>query len=586
VTIVSLFLAVASPAYAADTPPGPVPSASSGADAVPTPTDFSTPTVAPEVAPENAATPAELPVVPLIVGGTTATIADAPWQVGILSTSNNNDYDNQFCGGSLISTDWVVTAAHCMPGQTTSNTRVLIGKTYLSTSSTNGVSVKQIIVHPSYNSSNHKNDIALIQLSSPVSLSPGSIATIPLAASTPVAGTSALITGWGRNSWSWNADTYPDRLYKGTVNLISDATCSYNYPSLGYSEMLCAGTSSYMVDTCQGDSGGPLAVNIAGTWTLVGITSFGIGCADYDPGVYSEVATYKTWVEANATSLPSVTSVIPVINRSALAKVGTPLTVTTGTWGPSVVSLSYSWKADSVVVGSGTTYTPTTNDTGKAITVEVTGSKDGYSSVTATSVATRTIPYLGTISGGSATITAPASIVVGSTVTVNAGTWRPRTVTLNYQWKAGTKNVGTNSPTYVVKTADGGSRLSVVVTASMAGYASVSRTSASTAVVTVMTTKKFTGSGSVTCPAGSTYVSGGISRFSDSYAFTSGAYYFLILYYATVYRSGNTVYGSGTADVYGSAYPWSYWTISSSYYYYLETDSWTPNYYVNCKGYF
>ena len=585
-TVLSLLLAIASPANAADSASQPIPSTTSNTVVVSPPADPATPVTPPEVAPEIAATPTEAPVAPFIVGGSTATIADAPWQVGILSTLHSNDYDNQFCGGSLISTDWVVTAAHCVTGQTTSNTKILIGKTYLSTTSANGVPIKTIIVHPSYNSSNHKNDIALIQLSSPVSLSAGSIATIPLAASTPSAGTSALITGWGRNSRSWNADNYPDRLYKGTVNLISDATCSYNYPSLGYSEMVCAGTSGYMVDTCQGDSGGPLAVNIAGTWTLVGITSFGIGCADYDPGVYAEVATYKTWVEANALSLPLVTSVIPVINRSAFAKVGTPLTVTTGTWGPGAVSLAYSWKAGSAVVGSGTTYTPTTSDTGKTITVEITGTQDGYAPVTATSVPTRTIPYLGTITGGSASITAPASIIVGSALTASAGTWRPGTVTLSYQWMAGSRTVGTNSPTYVVKTADGGTRLSVVVTASKAGYASVSRTSASTNVVAVMTTKKFTGSGSVTCPAGSSYVSGGVSRYSDSYAFTSGAYYYLILYYATVYRSGNTVYGSGTADVYGSAYPWSYWTYGTSFYYYLQTDSWTPNYYVSCKGYF
>ena len=588
VTIVSLFLTVASPAYASESTSEPIPAATSSTVAVPNPVDTSTPETRTEVAPEFVAAPTEEPVTPFIVGGTTATIGDAPWQVGLLSTAYNNDFDNQFCGGSLIATDWVVTAAHCVVGRTTTNTKVLMGKTYLSTTSTNGVSIKAITIHPSYNASNDKNDIALIQLSSPASLSAGSIATIPLATSTPGAGTSALITGWGRNSRSWNTDTYPDRLYKGTVNLISDATCANNYPSLGASEMLCAGTSGYLVDTCQGDSGGPLAVNVLGTWTLVGITSFGIGCADYDPGVYAEVATYKAWVEANANapSLPAVTSVVPVINRAAFAKVGTPLTVTTGTWGPGVVSLAYSWKSGSDVVGSGTSYTPTTSDTGKTIRVEITGSQNGYSAVTATSVATRTIPYVGKILGGSASITAPTSILVGSALTANPGTWRPGTVTLSYQWKAGTRNIGTNSSRYVVKAADGGTRISVVVTASKAGYASVSRTSAATTVVAVMTTKRFTGSGSVTCPAGSSYASGGLSRFNDSYSFTSNGYYYLYLFDATVYRSGNTVYGSGTADLFGSYYPWSYWTLGPSYYYYLETDAWTPNVFVNCKGYF
>jgi hypothetical protein len=237
-------------------------------------------------------------VTPLIVGGTTATIADAPWQVGLISASATSEYQGQFCGGTLIAPDWVATAAHCInPALTPSQLKILVGYDTLRTSgASRAVATSRIVVHPNYDDVTEDNDVALIQLSSPVTLSSGSIETLPLASSTVPAGTSALITGWGNTAYP---DTsYPTVLRKATVSIVSDAACNIPYGgSINATTMLCASNAGFTSDTCQGDSGGPLAVQVGGIWTLAGITSFGAGCATAPyPGVYTEVSTYRDWI--------------------------------------------------------------------------------------------------------------------------------------------------------------------------------------------------------------------------------------------------------------------------------------------------
>lgn len=234
---------------------------------------------------------------PLIVGGTPATISDAPWQVGLISASAGNDFDGQFCGGTLIDVDWVLTAAHCLsPAPAPAALKILVGHDTLSTTGSSAVATSRIVVHPNYDTDTEDNDVALIQLASPVTLSPGTVETLPLASSTVAAGTSALITGWGNTAYP--ATSYPTVMRKAMVSVVSDAACNIPYGgSIIAADMLCASNAGFTSDTCQGDSGGPLAVQVSGTWTLAGITSFGSGCATAPyPGVYAEVSTYRNWI--------------------------------------------------------------------------------------------------------------------------------------------------------------------------------------------------------------------------------------------------------------------------------------------------
>ena len=280
--------------------------------------------------------------------------------MALISASASSEYQGQFCGGTLIERDWVATAAHCIdPALTPAQLKILVGYDTLRTSgASRAVATSRIVVHPNYDDVTKNNDVALIQLSSPVTLSAGSIETLPLASSTVPAGTSALITGWGNTAYP--NESFPTELRKATVSIVSDASCNIPYGgSINATNMLCASNAGFTSDTCQGDSGGPLAVQLGGTWTLAGITSFGSGCATAPyPGVYAEVSTYRGWITQYTAGDP-VNSVAPVITvpaangvsvggvlapRVSTTATAATISVNNGTWDATTgYSYSYSW---------------------------------------------------------------------------------------------------------------------------------------------------------------------------------------------------------------------------------------------------
>ncbi|MEI8239806.1 MAG: trypsin-like serine protease, partial [Actinomycetota bacterium] len=238
-----------------------------------------------------------VPIRPRIVGGTAASINDVPWQVEV-----ELSYGTELCGGTLVDPRWVVTAAHCATGQAPSAVRVHSGITYGSQmTSANGIAVDQVIVHPSWNSSTNQNDVALLHLTTPAAGG----TPIPLWTNTsgPAAGTAALISGWGTTS---AGGSLPDQLQKATIQVLggpADTCGSYSGADFDPTVMVCAGVPSGGLDTCQGDSGGPLVVNLLGTWTLVGATSFGNGCADINyPGVYTRISSFVSWIQGYVTA--------------------------------------------------------------------------------------------------------------------------------------------------------------------------------------------------------------------------------------------------------------------------------------------
>ncbi|NBM20697.1 serine protease [Streptomyces sp. GC420] len=226
-----------------------------------------------------------------IVGGTTTTTTAYPYVMQITDTSSY-----QFCGGTLVSPTKVVTAAHCMTGETTSSIRVVGGRTYRN--GTNGTvsNVSKIWVHPNYSSSTMSNDVAVLTLSTSMPYTP-----IGYVASTDTgyyaAGTTARILGWGTTS---SGGSSSNQLRTATVPMVSTSGCTSAYGSEFISStMVCAGYSSGGVDTCQGDSGGPLVIN----GKLAGITSWGYGCADADyPGIYTKLTTFSSLVTTQINS--------------------------------------------------------------------------------------------------------------------------------------------------------------------------------------------------------------------------------------------------------------------------------------------
>ncbi|MEU0075951.1 serine protease [Streptomyces sp. NPDC006332] len=226
-----------------------------------------------------------------IVGGTTTTTTAYPFMMQITDASQN-----QFCGGTLVSPTKVVTAAHCMVGETTSSVRVVGGRTYLN--GTNGTvsRVSKIWVHPGYTDATNGDDVAVLTLSTSM---PYTTAKYVSSSQTSVyaAGTTARIVGWGTTSANGSSS---NQLRTATVPTVSDSSCANSYGSdFVASDMVCAGYTSGGVDTCQGDSGGPFLIG----GVLAGITSWGEGCAEAGyPGVYTRLTTFSSLVTAQVNS--------------------------------------------------------------------------------------------------------------------------------------------------------------------------------------------------------------------------------------------------------------------------------------------
>ena len=250
----------------------------------------------------TAATAALAQTDPRIVGGQEATPGEWPWQVALVQ-SGGDTYLGQFCGGSLIAADWVLTAAHCVDNDAPGDIDVVAGIHDLTAPETGfrRVGLDEIIVHPGWSNSTKDNDIALLRLASPIAERAGGggelpirYATLPPAAIGALAGATTTVTGWG-NRLPGGSD-YPPRLHEVEVQVIANAACASAYSNLT-DNMLCAGVDGGGKDSCQGDSGGPLVYNNSGEWQQVGIVSFGIGCAEADyPGVYARVSRYIDWI--------------------------------------------------------------------------------------------------------------------------------------------------------------------------------------------------------------------------------------------------------------------------------------------------
>uniref|UniRef100_A0A8C9UM54 Peptidase S1 domain-containing protein n=1 Tax=Spermophilus dauricus TaxID=99837 RepID=A0A8C9UM54_SPEDA len=215
-----------------------------------------------------------------IVGGYTCVKNSLPYQVSL-----NMGY--HLCVGSLISDQWVLTAAHCYKFRL----QVRLGELDIDVleGDEQFIQAAKIIRHPNFHKDTLNNDIMLIKLTSPATIS-ARVSTVSLPTSCPSTGTQCLVSVWG-NTLSFGVK-YPSLLQCLDAPVLSDTACHNSYP--GTNNMFCLGFLERGKDSCQGDSGGPVVCN----GELQGIVSWGLGCALKDkPGVYTKVCNYLDWIQ-------------------------------------------------------------------------------------------------------------------------------------------------------------------------------------------------------------------------------------------------------------------------------------------------
>lgn len=155
--------------------------------------------------------------------------------------------------------------------------------------------------HPNYNSRTVDNDIALLRLASPATLSdyilPVCLPGREMAERVlHLNGTPTVVTGWGMDDL--NSSHYSSALNVIKVPLVNHTVCAHQMTNDITDNVLCAGVLGKRMDACKGDSGGPMVTLYRDTWFLVGLVSWGEGCGQEDKlGIYTKVSNYNDWID-------------------------------------------------------------------------------------------------------------------------------------------------------------------------------------------------------------------------------------------------------------------------------------------------
>ncbi|XP_068162155.1 serine protease 27 [Antennarius striatus] len=239
-----------------------------------------------------------------IVGGMDAMDGAWPWQVDVQTQTSGH-----ICGASIITEKWVLSAAHCFPNPSDVSSYIIYAGRY----QLNGLNlhesshrIRKVVIPEGYVEPHRGGDLALVELSSPVTWSDYvSPICLPSSGTLFPAGMPCYVTGWGNIR-----DNVPlpgvGTLQEVQVPIISQSSCQAMYQLNPVEQvdilfdMICAGLQEGGKDSCQGDSGGPLVCKMVnGTWVQAGVVSFGLDCArENQPGVYTRLTSYSDFIKS------------------------------------------------------------------------------------------------------------------------------------------------------------------------------------------------------------------------------------------------------------------------------------------------
>ena len=253
--------------------------------------------------------------VPQIMGGYEAASGDWPWMTAILYAGESDMWKAQYCGGVLIAPTWVLTAGHCVEGQSAGDMQVAVGAYDLKNWSGTRIPVKRIVKHPAYNNQSFVNDIALLELNT--ASGQQSIAIFSGASmqgiDAKLLGQMTTLIGWGLadtpTTWYW-----PEKLRQINLPVVADSYCNNAFAVTLQSSQFCAGYAAAK-DACSGDSGGPMMLMVDGRWVHVGLVSYGAGCQEQNGyyGAYTRSSAYVDFIKQYVPTAQFTSAMVPPV---------------------------------------------------------------------------------------------------------------------------------------------------------------------------------------------------------------------------------------------------------------------------------